>query len=159
MLDRLAKMWQRLTPEEIRLKAIEAKRRKPFWLAMFKSLGIGLLFGSAAVSLEIFAHKYWFGNNGGKSFRLPWYDLTEHYAEMALTFALVFVIFAGLNIYSHYFDSESGNDVTYICLGCQHTQANGAMCEICKGHKLLDFWFVKWVEPNEKSGDTPGRHD
>ena len=147
-------MWQKLTKIEIENKHREENRPKLKSLNLWKILGAAILIGTIFSFLEILTHKYWFGNNGGKTFRLPWYDLSEHTLEISLTFIICFALAVIIGVIAHFFDDPRDKVPTYICLKCQNVQGVPSMCEICKSHKLLDFWYVKWVEPHEQQRDT-----
>ena len=150
-------MWKKLTPSEIEQKTREKNTPSRVPLPLGKIFGAAFLVGSVVVVEEILVHKYWYGNSGGKSFRLPWYNLTEHTTELFTISIICFLAVFCIGIIAHYFHwHDPENEVkTYICLKCQHTQVGPAMCEICRGRKLLDFWFVKWVEPQSKADNHP----
>ena len=140
-------MWQKLTPIEIKNKRIEANKPKKQYPYLWKISGAALLVGSLFSILDILSHKYWFGNTGGKTFRLPWYDLSEHTFEISITFMVGFALALIIGLIAHFFDDPKEEGPTYICMKCQNVQESAAMCEICKNPKLMDFWYVKWVEP------------
>ena len=143
-------MWQKLSDSEIARRFAEKQKAEGLFRRIQKYLGIWALLGIGFTILDILSHFYFSGNYAGKTFRHPWYNLSDHLHEIPVILIKSLIFAAFLLLFQKFFFGESVDKSIVVCLKCQKTQYFSASCSHCQNPELIDFDFVEWVPKKRK---------
>ena len=143
-------MWQRIPDSEIQKRLTEAAKVENGFKRLAKKVGIWLAVGFGITFLEITANFFFAGNYIGKTFRHPWYSLSEHWNEIPIIFMKSLIFGGVILLFRSFFFGKDDTQAMAICLKCQLTQYPSAKCIKCGSPELIDFKFVEWIPKKRK---------